>query len=91
MAEQFVKRIGQTKAAKEKHTDHRLKIIGEVLANISAVKSDAYEIFFKDRVNGIRDKELDFLRKNILYKALIESLAAITSLFSVIGKRQLVK
>jgi glutamine cyclotransferase len=43
--------------------DQRIKLMNEVLGGIKVLKLYAWELSFKDKVNEIRDKELQTLKK----------------------------
>ena len=55
-------KIGQLSQDMMRHKDERVKLISEIIYGIRTIKMNAYENYFIDRMNLVRQKELKALR-----------------------------
>ena len=72
---QLVKIQHQRRKVAAKKTDARVTTINEVLLAIRAVKFQAWERLFSDRISSNRQEELVFIRKLGINKAFISTIA----------------
>ncbi|CAM9531857.1 unnamed protein product [Chrysoparadoxa australica] len=59
-------------------TDSRIKLVNEILQGIKIVKYYAWEMSFKDRLDGLRNVELGFIRNFAILNALSMTMLMIT-------------
>ena len=65
------KMVGKFSKLIQTHTDHRMKLITEVLTGIKVIKYYAWERSMLGKVVEARARELDFIRKSQLWRAVI--------------------
>nr|XP_018260210.1 uncharacterized protein I303_07127 [Kwoniella dejecticola CBS 10117]OBR82368.1 hypothetical protein I303_07127 [Kwoniella dejecticola CBS 10117] len=68
----------------EQHTDKRVRLLTEILNNVRAVKSYAYERFFGQKVSDIRRDELYNLRGKALLRAAMTAILNVIPMFAAI-------
>lgn len=67
------RRILTYKREQQKIVDQRVKLLGEIINNIRAVKLYAYEKYFGDKIGDLRKKELFKLRHYCLLRSMVTS------------------
>ncbi|OWA54554.1 Multidrug resistance-associated protein 7 [Hypsibius exemplaris] len=74
MNQLLAKRIMHYEEGKQAASDARVKIVQDILNCIRVIKFHAWEDFFQQRVDAVREKELRFLRGTNLCGAMMESI-----------------
>jgi ATP-binding cassette subfamily C (CFTR/MRP) protein 1 len=62
----------ETRQQQLRMVDRRVRLTGEILANIRSLKLYAYEAYFASRITGYRDKELARVRKRARIRATMQ-------------------
>jgi len=83
------KTILKYRQKQEKIVDRRVRLLGEVINNIRAVKLYAYESHFEARISELREKELKKLKLYGLLRSLVTATFWFAPVLASIGKHLL--
>jgi ATP-binding cassette subfamily C (CFTR/MRP) protein 1 len=75
----------QLRRKQTKAVDERIRLLGEVINSIRAVKLYAWESHFGTKVSAIRSKEHSILRRIGLFRATVNSSLYVLPVFASIG------
>ncbi|KAF9164997.1 Canalicular multispecific organic anion transporter 2 [Actinomortierella ambigua] len=78
-------KLNKSEAVKLNRMDERVRLMAEILASIKVIKLYGWEASFQNKINGVRQEELQALRKMTWTRALMDIVLTSTTLLMALS------